>query len=70
MLLKSSQTPEQRRKTLVTIGGIAQIALVTGIILSRLDINGLDFFEGVLFGFSTVGNLAVLYYFNRGRQSS
>ncbi len=67
MLLKTKQTPERRKKNLVYIVGAAQFALVASIILNRLDINGLDFLEGMLLGFSLVGNLAYLYTINRRR---
>lgn len=45
----------------------AQIALVVGILLSRLDhqVPVLDFFEGVLIGFSIAGNLAGLVNYSR-----
>lgn len=56
----SKQTPEDIRRRFITIGGFAQIALVLGVILSRLDLPNLDFLIGILYGFSAVGNLAYL----------
>jgi hypothetical protein len=52
------------------LAGAAQMAFVAGIILSRLDMKGFDFLEGVLLGFSMVGNLAYIYYTSRkGRKN-
>jgi len=70
MLLKTKQTPGRRQKTLVYIGGIAQFAFVVSIMLSRLNIDGLDFLEGLLLGFSIVGNLAYLFFTSRRSRSS
>ena len=61
MLLKMNQTQEERDKIFRYIVGISQISLVVSILLGRLDISGLDFLEGMLLGFSIVGNLAYLY---------
>ena len=65
MLLKSNQTPKRREKNFAIIGGTAQIALVVSITLGRLDIDRLDFLEGMLIGFSIVGNLVYLYHVSR-----
>jgi len=65
MFLKSKIKLEERKKFLVYIGGAAQIALVASIFLSRLDLPGFDFLEGMLLGFSIVGNLAFLVSINR-----
>jgi hypothetical protein len=62
LLLKMNQTEEEREKIFRFIGGISQISLVICFLLGRLDISGLDFLEGMLLGFSIVGNLAYLYY--------
>ena len=60
MLLKADLKPEVRKKRITYLGGIAQIALVASIFLSRMDLPGLDFVEGILLGFSLVGNLVFL----------
>jgi hypothetical protein len=65
VLIKTGQTPERRERIFVIVGGVAQIALVASIILGRMDIDGLDFLEGMLMGFSIVGNLAYLYSTSR-----
>ena len=65
MFLKANLTPEVRKKRITLLGGLAQIALVTSIVLSRIDLPGLDFVEGLLAGFSLVGNLAFLIFYSR-----
>lgn len=69
MLIKKGLTSERRERVFVIIGGAAQIALVASITLGRLDIEGLDFLEGMLIGFSIVGNLAYLYTTNRRKSA-
>ncbi|MEJ2486709.1 MAG: hypothetical protein P8Y68_13340 [Anaerolineales bacterium] len=39
------------------IGGTAQIALVVSIFLHQFNVAGTDFFQGLLLGYSMVGNL-------------
>ncbi len=68
MLSKPKQTLEKREKKFVYIGGVAQLAFVASILLSRLNIEGFDFLEGMLLGFSMVGNLAFLYIVGRKRR--
>jgi hypothetical protein len=54
------RTPEARRRYFTALGAAAQLALVLGIFLGRLEIQNLDFLIGMLYGFSIVGNLAFL----------
>ena len=54
-----------RSRLMPRLGGIAQIAFVIAIILSRFENPSLDFFEGMLLGFSIVGNLAYLVYLRK-----
>ena len=58
---KFERTPEARRRYLTALGAAAQLALVLGIFLGRLEIQNLDFLIGMLYGFSMVGNLAFLF---------
>ena len=58
--LKLKQTPEERRRYFTILGAAAQLALVFGIFLGRMEIPNLDFIIGMLYGFSLVGNLAYL----------
>ena len=58
--IKNERNPEERQRYFTVLGACAQFALVLGIILSRLDLSYLDFFIGMLYGFSMVGNLAYL----------
>jgi uncharacterized membrane protein AbrB (regulator of aidB expression) len=60
MLLKPERTPEEKKRYFTILGATAQIALVCGILLDRLNIPNFDFLIGMLFGFSMVGNLAYL----------
>ena len=60
MLLKAKRTPEEQKKSLTILGAAAQLALVLGVFLGRMDIPNLDFLIGMLYGFSMVGNLAFL----------
>lgn len=62
MLIKSNISPEDRHKIFTGLFTAAQIAFVLGMVLSRLDWPGMDFLEGLLVGFSLVGNLAYLIY--------
>lgn len=39
------------------IGGLAQISLVVSIFLHQFNVPGTDFLQGLLLGFSMVGNL-------------
>ena len=68
MFIKSKMNPTDRHKFFRILLGVAQIALVLGLLLSRMDVEGLDFLEGMLIGFSTVGNLAALVYLGRERR--
>jgi hypothetical protein len=68
MFIKSKISPNDRHKFFRILLGVAQIALVLGLLLSRLDVEGLDFLEGMLIGFSMVGNLAALVYMGRDRR--
>jgi len=65
MYFKSNLSPETRRKYFTWLGAAAQIALVFGILLQRLEIPALDFFTGMLLGFSIVGNLAFIFTISR-----
>jgi len=67
MLLKIRLRSENRKKYIAYLGGASQAALVTGILLSRIDIPGFDFVEGLLIGFSMVGNLTFIIYYLRNR---
>jgi hypothetical protein len=67
MLLKAGMKPEDRIKIITYLGGFAQIALVTSLFLSRMNLPGLDFVEGLLLGFSLVGNLTFLIYHSKTR---
>jgi hypothetical protein len=58
--LKPHRTTEERKRYITILFGAAQIALVIGIFLGRLEIPNLDFLIGLLFGFSLVGNLAYM----------
>jgi hypothetical protein len=62
---KFKSSPEERKRYFTYLGATAQIAFVTSILLSRLNIPGLDFLEGMLLGFSMVGNLAFLFFVGR-----
>lgn len=68
MILKAKLTPAERQKYLSILFGVAQIALVLGLILNRLDWVGMDFLEGMLIGFSLVGNLAYLVFIRSVRR--
>ena len=46
-----------RAVVLPYIGGAAMLALVVAILLSRWEVAGTDFWQGMLIGFSIVGNL-------------
>ena len=68
MYIKSKIIPVERDKFFPIVFSAAQIALVLGLILGRLDWAGTDFLEGMLIGFSVVGNLAYLVYTGRMRR--
>jgi hypothetical protein len=70
VLLKSNLSPEKRKQYFTWLGAAAQLALVLGILLQQLDNPGLDFFTGMLIGFSIVGNLATLYVFSRSQKEN
>jgi multisubunit Na+/H+ antiporter MnhB subunit len=57
--------PTYRSSLMPRLGAIAQIAFVIAIILSRFENPDLAFFEGMLLGFSIVGNLAYLVYLRK-----
>lgn len=65
---KYKQTPEEHRRVFTILGACAQFALALGIILTRLDLSYLDFFIGMLYGFSMVGNLAYLIVVVRDKE--
>jgi hypothetical protein len=50
------------------IGAVAQIATVIFLTLSVFDVPKTDFIQGVLAGFSIVGNLFFLYHTRKPRQ--
>jgi hypothetical protein len=58
---KLKRTPEARRRYFTALGAAAQLALVLGIFLERLEIQNLDFLIGMLYGFAMVGSLAFLF---------
>ena len=64
MLIKSLVKLEDRNKYFSMLGGLAQLALVLGIVLGRMAILNpvINFISGVLIGFSFVGNLAYLIH--------
>jgi len=70
MLLKANLSPERRKQYFTYLGAAAQLALVLGILLQRLDNPGLDFFVGMLMGFSIVGNLAYLSFTTRSQKEN
>lgn len=43
------------------LGGVAQLALVASILLRQFNVSHTDFLQGILAGFSVVGNLAMLF---------
>lgn len=67
MLTKIKPKPQKRKVLLNFLGGLAQVSLVASIFLSQLDLAGMDFLEGVLLGFSMVGNLVYIYHLSRNR---
>ena len=70
MFIKSNISPENRHKVFTYLFAAAQIAFVLGMVLSRLDWPGMDFLEGLLVGFSLVGNLAYLVNMRNLRRGS
>ena len=68
MITKTWIKIEDRRKYFTWLGYAAQIALVLGIFLGRLENPAFDFVNGVLIGFSIVGNLAFLTTLSRYRK--
>lgn len=62
-MLNSIMTAKARAGAVVRpyIGPAAMLALVAAILLSRLEVSGMDFLQGVLIGFSIVGNLFSLW---------
>ena len=66
--IKQERTPEERRRYFTILGACAQVALVLGIFLSRLELAHLDFLVGMLYGFSMVGNLAYLIVVVRNKE--
>ena len=59
MLLKKIK-PTHSKQFTIWFGAAAQLAFVVGILLGRLDNPKLAFLEGLLLGFSMVGNLYLL----------
>ena len=49
------------------IGGAAQVSLVSYIILNLLSLPHTDFIQGLLLGFSLIGNVAMLIQFRQAR---
>jgi len=43
------------------LGGVAQLALVASFLLGQFNVSHTDFLQGMLIGFSVVGNLALLF---------
>ena len=68
MLLKAKRTPEEQKKYLTILGTAAQLALVLGVFLGRMDIPNLDFLIGMLYGFSMTGNLAFLIMISKAHR--
>lgn len=68
MWIKSWINPENRVRYFTWLGYAAQIALVLGISLERLENPALDFVTGFLIGFSIVGNLAFIYTITRKKE--
>ena len=68
MLLKAKRTPEEQKKYLTILGAAAQLALVLGVFLGRMDIPNLDFLIGMLYGFSMTGNLAFLIMISKAHR--
>ena len=69
MLLKSKLFGKDRRALTTLLGGAAQIALVIGLVLGQLNVPSTDFVQGMLIGFSIVGNLAFMIIVSRERGS-
>lgn len=65
MSIKSNIPSEIRKRYFTWLGAAAQLALVLGIMIQRLDNPDLDFINGFLIGFSIVGNLAFIYTISR-----
>ena len=59
MIIKKVK-PTQSKQFTIWFGAAAQLAFVVGILLGRLENPKLAFFEGLLLGFSMVGNLYLL----------
>ena len=70
MIIKSRIKTENREKYFTYLGAAAQLALVLGILLGRIEKPGLDFVTGMLIGFSIVGNLAFLVTISRQNKRS
>ena len=68
MFLIAKRTPEERKKYFTILGAAAQLALVLGIIMGRMEFPNLDFLIGMLYGFSMVGNLAFLIVIGRAHR--
>ena len=68
MLLKAKRTPEEQKKYLTILGAAAQLTLVLGVFLGRMDIPNLDFLIGMLYGFSMTGNLAFLIMISKAHR--
>jgi len=65
MIVKSFSRPEDRAKFFNILGGVAQLALIMGIVLQRSEIPTLNFIAGILMGFSIVGNLVFITVISR-----
>ena len=56
---------KMRAVVLPYIGGAAMLALVVAIMLSRWEVPGTAFLQGMLLGFSIVGNLFSLWQWRK-----
>ena len=68
LIIKNEGNPVKRQRYFTILGACAQFTLISGIILSRLDFSHLEFFIGMLYGFSMVGNLAYLIVVVRDKE--
>jgi hypothetical protein len=68
MFIKNFKRKYNLGLKLEVLGAVAQLAFVCFVVLSRLDIPHLDFFEGILLGVSIAGNLAWLVHIRKKRE--
>ena len=64
MILKKVKA-EKRESYFRWMGAAAQLALLAAIALSRLEVPHSDFIQGLLMGYSVVGNLVTICLFGQ-----